>query len=633
MCMWLQRTLVVLGVLSLMAPTLAPAAASEGRPGVFERPAIAELERRAAEALAAGDRDAAHRLLGAVLARDPASAVARRGLAALGTPVPEAPPVPERAPIPRRVVDGVARVGDGNTRWRAGDGMLESLFAFPPRGPRSAPPADPAERSRVARLLLRLHAAGRAAGNLGDLYDNRDRGHAALPAAAAPQLAHVVYAPAAKAAGLDYGLNRALAFNAPTIGNSSTAVVSGPLRRSLPRLAMTTPGLIETQWRHYADNRIYVFPAHKDVGDGDMFPALTPYMLVSRGSSRSDLPLVQAVAAALAAFPPAAKRRMVAEGLTAPTVQAVLRGVLADARGGGDPLDPRAHPTAIDGGDLELEAVVRAANAITADGLPPMPRLRVERETRVGLAPTLPEAGPSEVLFDTPGAAARVFRGLERERRYVVSLAQTVDPNGRPLRFRWAVLRGDPARVVVRPLDARGETVEISVAWGAWRAPEAGPDAPARVDVAAVADNGVAVSAPAYFSVAFDPRERRAYGADGRLVAVDARPRGERLDVDPALFAPRPWRDEALYGPDGAWIGLRRVGEGGTRRYTRHGAIVLETDPLGRPALARETVHEVVAVDGVLVARERPTGFLLRYGYDDDGDFLGFLDGRMADRR
>ena len=98
----------------------------------------------------------------------------------------------------------------------------------------------PARPKTAALDILREHwKRGRAAGNVGDLYDNRDRGHSALKPEAFPQLAHVAYRPEARAAELDYGLQDKLLFDRPTLGNSSTAVTGGVLWRSLPRLAMT----------------------------------------------------------------------------------------------------------------------------------------------------------------------------------------------------------------------------------------------------------------------------------------------------------------------------------------------------------------------------------------------------------
>ena len=125
----------------------------------------------------------------------------------------------------------------------------------------------PARPKTAALDILREHwKRGRAAGNAGDLYDNRDRGHSALKPGDFPQLAHVAYSPEAQAAELDYGLQDKLLFDRPTLGNSSTAVTGGVLWRSLPRLAMTQgdgTGPLRL-WQNAEANALYVYPAHKD---------------------------------------------------------------------------------------------------------------------------------------------------------------------------------------------------------------------------------------------------------------------------------------------------------------------------------------------------------------------------------
>ena len=176
----------------------------------------------------------------------------------------------------------------------------------------------PARPKTAALDILREHwKRGRAAGNVGDLYDNRDRGHSALKPGAFPQLAHVAYSPEARAAELDYGLQDKLLFDRPTLGNSSTAVTGGVLWRSLPRLAMTQAdgtGPLRL-WQNAEANALYVYPAHKDwtPEQGDLFPANTPYILVSHGSSGSDQPFLEALGAHLRRLPPrhqgAARRR------------------------------------------------------------------------------------------------------------------------------------------------------------------------------------------------------------------------------------------------------------------------------------------------------------------------------------
>ena len=115
--------------------------------------------------------------------------------------------------------------------------------------------------------ILREHARrGRAAGNHGDLYDNRDRGHSRLDPEAHPQVTAVRYSEAARAADVDYGLNDSLLFDRVTFGNSSTALTGGPLWRSLPRYAMTRPdgtGPLRL-WQNAEREPALRLPAHKD---------------------------------------------------------------------------------------------------------------------------------------------------------------------------------------------------------------------------------------------------------------------------------------------------------------------------------------------------------------------------------
>ena len=68
-------------------------------------------------------------------------------------------------------------------------------------------------------------------------------------------------------------------------------------------------------WQNAAKNQLYVYPAHRDYSprNGDLFPANTPYILVSRGSSGSDKPFLEAIALILAGLRPDTKQRLVAE--------------------------------------------------------------------------------------------------------------------------------------------------------------------------------------------------------------------------------------------------------------------------------------------------------------------------------
>ena len=104
-------------------------------------------------------------------------------------------------------------------------------------------------------------------------------------------------------------------FDAPTLGNSSTAIVGSLFWRSQARLALTSPEGPERLFQLYANDHVYVFPEHNDHDrvepgkeadrragrKGDLFPANTPYFLVSQGSSGSDRPFLAAVFVGLAA--------------------------------------------------------------------------------------------------------------------------------------------------------------------------------------------------------------------------------------------------------------------------------------------------------------------------------------------
>ena len=198
--------------------------------------------------------------------------------------------------MPAPVVDGRAPVGTANTAWNPESGRLEVAFAFPdkPRGRWRLP-----ARSRPTRssAITRRPAAPPAT-----TATSTTTATAATPSSTRrlnPQLARTAYDPAARAADLDYGLNDRILFDRPTLGNSSTALTGEPFWRSLPRQAMTQgdgAGPFRL-WQTAAANHLYVYPAHMDFTDkdGDLFPANTPYILVSRGSSGSDRPFLEAV--------------------------------------------------------------------------------------------------------------------------------------------------------------------------------------------------------------------------------------------------------------------------------------------------------------------------------------------------
>ena len=127
---------------------------------------------------------------------------------------PARPPPPPPAPRPgrgrRRPRPGLRRPTPPGTPPRSGWPRAS------PSPPSPTPPVLPPRPKTAALEILREHwRRGRAAGNHGDLYDNRDRGHSTLDPAAAPAARPRRLRPAARAADLDYGLADRLLFDAP----------------------------------------------------------------------------------------------------------------------------------------------------------------------------------------------------------------------------------------------------------------------------------------------------------------------------------------------------------------------------------------------------------------------------------
>ena len=412
-------------------------------------------------------------------------------------------------------------------------------------------PARP--KTGALDILRELWKRGRAAGNAGDLYDNRDRGHSALKPEAFPQLAHVAYSPEARGAELDYGLQDKLLFDRPTIGNSSTAVTGGVLWRSLPRLAMTEAdgtGPLRL-WQNAQANALYVYPAHKDwtrETRGDLFPANTPYVLVSHGSSGSDKPFLEALALTYAAFRPDTKARLVQERLLVPTVQMIFRRSLQHVTSRESYLSGDAHPAAFEGASINPARMVSLAQSIEPDAIPPEVRIAVTRggPRRRGRRLLRRRASPSS-SSTRRGAIARIWRSQAATRTMTVSAAATRDPNGRELAFHWRLLQGDPGKVTITPSED-GTSATITLAWhDPFVISEDNPVTTSRVDIGVFASNGVHDSAPAIVSWYFPPTEKRRLepGPDGalRTAAIDhANP--DRAYADPILVPRADWRDD-----------------------------------------------------------------------------------------
>ncbi len=417
--------------------------------------------------------------------------------------------------------------------------------AFFAKNARPAPP-DPAlplvaaPGPDAAGLLRRLWAEGRAAGFDGVLYDNRDRGHSTLDPALFPALAHIEYARELRKRGLDVGLAGAIQYPAIVFGNASMAVTRGDTPRSLPRMAMTQAGLPDRAYRLYAANALYVYPEHRDHDARDLFPANWPYMVISQGSSGSDQPFLEALAMTLAALPPGTRTRLEKAGLIAPALQMILRRSLAPVTTRAAYLSPAAHPPVFSRDDLRPGRMISLAAALTPETIAPMVRLEVGAEDFAAASPDQ----RSERLYDTPSAIARIWRADAGERQMTVSVADTFDPNGRPLTFSWVLLSGDPRHVTIEPVGPNGAQAQIRLTWhdpGA--AGPTGRPPSGRIDIGVFAWNGAQDSAPAMISVLLPLHEGREFTQDpeGAMRLTGRTPRPE-YKPDPQLFpdAPQP---------------------------------------------------------------------------------------------
>ena len=451
-----------------------------------------------------------------------------------------------------------------NTAWNPAAERLEVFFAPPPGKPGPVLPSRP---KTGALDILREHwKRGRAAGNVGDLYDNRDRGHSTLKPEAFPQLAHVAYSPEARGAELDYGLQDKLLFDRPTLGNSSTAVTGGVLWRSLPRLAMTQgdgTGPLRL-WQNTQGNALYVYPAHKDwTSDrGDLFPANTPYILVSHGSSGSDQPFLEALALTYAAFRSDTKDRLLAEDLLVPTVQMIFRRSLQHVTSRESYMSGDANPAVFEGYSINPARMVSLAQSLRPDAIPPEVRIAVTAEDLGTEGVDFFGAGLSEQLFDTPGAIARIWRSKTATRTMTVSAAATRDPNGSKLDFHWRLLQGDPGKVTITPSED-GTSATITLAWhDPFIISDDNPVTTARVDIGVFASNGVHESAPAILSWYFPPSEKRRLepGPDGtlRTAAID-HTNPDKAYADPILVPRADWRDDFAWDAEGTLLGWTRV--------------------------------------------------------------------------
>ena len=391
----------------------------------------------------------------------------------------------------------------------------------------------------LGRLLRQWDARRTAAGNTGDFYDNRDRGHSGLSVKRHPQLQKVVYTPAQLSRRADWGGQR-IVLPHVTFGNSSTASHATTGGCHSRRYYHNAHGL-QFLFSQYARNNLYVYPEHTDHDPGhnglygrhgDLFPTNTPYVLTSQGSSGSDQPFVSAIAHTLAAFRPAVKRRLIEAGLLMPTVQMILRSSAKNLTGPKDYLTGKAHPTAFVGKNVNALAMVKMAHSIQLGNLPPAVALKVVKEDEAVFGRDVFDPGKPETLGDTPCVIARIVRGRSYLRKITVSAEASADPNKRPLTFHWVVLRGDATRIKIKRLNTAGSVAELTIPYHHRRPVLPGSAMESnRVDIGVFVHNGAYFSAPAFVTFFSLDNEARTYDKDGRLLEIAYQAGAARLSV------------------------------------------------------------------------------------------------------
>lgn len=510
--------------------------------------------------------------------------------------VAQVPPPEKIEPAkPDKADKGEVIVGEKNTLWDARARVFRSYFDLTRP---AEPPAICDGLGEAGDLLRQWWKEGTAAGNLGDFYDNHDTEHSNMDYGRFPQLTRIEFSDRAKARGWHHGLQAMFFYNGVVLGNSSTALVNGPIWRSQPRLALTNPRSAAILAAQYFGNHIYFYPEHRDhdpghngAGDGygDVYPMNTPYVVISQGSSGSDVVFMNAVAAALAAFRPEAKEKLRASGMLMPAVQMILRASSKKVKKPEDYLTGVAHPTVFEGGDLDVVRMVKMAHEITADSLPPVARIRVVEEDQPVLGRDYFDIAPREKLLDTPAAIARAAKSTQYWRRMVVTAADSTDPQGGMLKYHWVVLRGDPQRITIKPQNEAGSVAEIRIGYHERRPIAEGSKLESnRVDIGLFVENAKWHSAPAFVTCYFLDNERRVYDEKQRIKVCDyADPEISKNYVDPLVDFPKRWRDEYEYDDAGKLRGWTRLRGDARESFDAEGGLIVDRDDAGAPKAAR----------------------------------------------
>lgn len=478
------------------------------------------------------------------------------------------------------------KVDATNTVFDFDTGYFRTLFTLVPPSAKKISGYASDYTGPAKKEIVEWLKAGTASGNFGDLYVNRDNGHSALNLTNFPGLTPVVYGDAAKAKQVNVGLPDAN-FSYPVIGNASIAITAGPFWRSMPRAVQTDPLQPISSFQLMMANQCWFYPAHRDftAETGDLYPVNMPYYIISKGSSLTDVPFMEAVASTMAAFRPETKQALISHGLLMPTVQMILRATQRTLKTPDDYLTGLAHPVVFDGINLNVEAMVRMAHDLTPTTIPAPVVLRTLKDIKAEIGIDYFDLR-LEGLFDTPFAIARILRGVRTRSRTMTLEAMLPGVSAPTSPFVWKVLQGDPSKITIKPLTANASQVEITVAYHGIYRPTSSAWMTSRVDIGCFMKTGAHYAMPSILSLSCLPNEERLYRADGNIQSVDYMNANHRY-TDPALTMPKTWKDLYEYDSKAQLKGWYRTKRSGApERFTYAGHKVLEVDKLNRPMRA-----------------------------------------------
>ncbi len=427
-----------------------------------------------------------------------------------------------------------------------------------------------------ANFINQQYNLGLAAGNAADWYINCDGNHENFPSGPFLQLNRY---PDNSASSFQTGVR-----NAPRnlLGNASLGV--GGLW-SITRyfgMYVSAGNALNTQYR---SNQHYFYPAVDDTQNGnarDLTFALYPFVTQSVGKSHSERDEVRKFFLGMAAVRPDVKTILQTEGLLIPTLQMAWRRtrVASDA----EYLSGLAHPSAFANVSNEL-AMVQMVNGITADKIPPLVQMEILDENFFSSDPTKfndrSTTSTGEFVFTTPLAIGRVWRGPEYTKRMVVSVENSFDVNDHALSFDFVVLRGDPGKVRITPLNPEGTLVEIEMDYFAtFTEPHTGELSNMLV-IGVFAHNGYYYSSPAFITCSTLWNETRTYRPNHQLSGISY----SATEIQSAVSYKRSWsRDVFTQDAYGRVFTYQRVFSASTKTYSEEGYQVVEKDADGRPS-------------------------------------------------